>query len=406
LAGKQEDSMPKFYPSTIDYGSVAKGGTAFGATTCGVLSAPVNVTARISDDTSGGALTLLSVTSWMIETVTETPDPSELPAGTPPPKPVKVQVPVQQGQSNGVTPLAVAPGQYVQVNIQFAPTASTSAPMTATLLISGDTWSAPVAIPIVARCWYSANNAILVNNCKNLQNLTVSLEVTEDLITLGDVGFSLQLNCFPQITPQINGYSLRWIQYVIDVNSNSVYWGIQYWSAQTVLPKTPGFGFNPSGNYGQNSQPPIASAKSNQMPKGSVMKIALATDSSGNVTSATFSITDPKGKVSKYKFSFPSNALAAIYGFEVNLVAAPSAAPITFTSGAGTLTYRVSSGTLAVQTNNKCTIAVTTNPTTPPSGYSDITGGYQSPTGEKSNAVYGNVTPASGPTVSQSLFSS
>ena len=220
--------MPKFYPNTIDCGAYPPGGTGFGATTCGVLSAPVNVTARISDDTSGGALTLLSVASWMTETVTETPDPGELPPGTPPPKPVKVQVAVQQEFSNGVTPLAVFPGQYVQVNIQFAPTASTSAPITATLLISGDTWSGPVAIPIVARCWNSSNNAILVNSCDNLQNLTVSLEVTEDLITVGNVGFSLQLNCFPQTTPKINGYSLQWIQYVIDVNSNSVYWGIQY----------------------------------------------------------------------------------------------------------------------------------------------------------------------------------
>ena len=132
------------------------------------------------------------------------------------------------------------------------------------------------------------------------------------------------------------------------------------------------------------------------------MKIALATDSSGKVTSATFSITDPKGKVSSYKFSFPSKALAALYGFEVNLVAAPSGSPITFASGAGTLTYTVSSGTLPVQTKNTCKIAVTSGPA--PSGYTDITGGYQSPTAEQSNAVYGNVTPVSGPTVSQSLY--
>ena len=67
--------MPKFYPNNIDCGAYPPGGTGFGATTCGFFSAPVNVTARISDDTSGGALTLLSVASWMTETVTETPDP-------------------------------------------------------------------------------------------------------------------------------------------------------------------------------------------------------------------------------------------------------------------------------------------------------------------------------------------
>ena len=396
--------MPKFYPKNIDCGAYPPGGKGFGATTCGVLSVPVNVTARISDDTSGGAITVLSVITWMTETVTETPEPGELPPGIKPPTPpVKVQLPLQQAQSDGVTPLAVGPGQYVQLNIQFKPTAPASAPISATLIISGDTWSAPVAIPIVARCWSNNHNAILVNNCENLTNLTVSLEVTEDLITVGNVGFTLQLNCFPQTTPKVNGYSLKWIQYVIDVYSNSVYWGIQYWSAQTVKKKTPGHGFNPSGNY--TKSPPFASATSNQMPKGSVMEIALTTDSSGNVTRVIFSTTDPKGKVSSYTYPDPFNALplAAIYGFQVNLLAAPSAAPIKFKSGAGTLTYTVSPGTLAVQTTNTCTIAVTSNPNTPPSGYTDITGGFQGWASEQSDAVYGIVTPASGPTVSQSL---
>ena len=44
-----------------------------------------------------------------------------------------------------------------------------------------------------------ANNAVLINNCQNLSNLTVQLQVTEDLITLEDTGFSVQLNCYPQI---------------------------------------------------------------------------------------------------------------------------------------------------------------------------------------------------------------
>jgi hypothetical protein len=44
-----------------------------------------------------------------------------------------------------------------------------------------------------------ANNAVLIDNCQNLSNLTVQLQVTEDLITLEDTGFSVQLNCYPQI---------------------------------------------------------------------------------------------------------------------------------------------------------------------------------------------------------------
>ena len=72
-----------------------------------------------------------------------------------------------------------------------------------------------------------ANNAVLINNCQSLSNLTVQLQVTEDLITLEDTGFSVQLNCYPQIgaiTPnstqgttfpgEVVG-QLEWFQYVL-----------------------------------------------------------------------------------------------------------------------------------------------------------------------------------------------
>ena len=72
-----------------------------------------------------------------------------------------------------------------------------------------------------------SNNAILVSKCQNLRNLKVTLQVTEDLITLNNHGFSLQLNCYPQPTPTVNGKPLRWVQYVIAVVNNSVQWGIQ-----------------------------------------------------------------------------------------------------------------------------------------------------------------------------------
>jgi hypothetical protein len=223
----------------------------------------------------------------------------------------------------------------------------------------------------------SSKNAILFSQCQSLQNLTLALRVTQDLITLGNNGFSLQLNCYPQTNPQATylGVPLEWFQYVIAVESDSLQWGIQYWS--TVK----GSGFNPSPNYVA-----FGSATSNQVPAGSVLKIALATDTNGNVTSATFGITDSKGKISSYTFTFPSNVLCAIYGFQVNLVGPPSGThTCMFTAGAGTLTCTVSSGALSVQTTNTC-------------------GGPQILTGETSNAEYGDVTPASGSTVSQSLY--
>lgn len=225
----------------------------------------------------------------------------------------------------------------------------------------------------------SSNNAILVNNCQSLQNLTLTMQATQDLITLGNNGFSLQLNCYPQTNPQATykGKPMYWAQYVIAVESISVQWGIQYWSHAGSFGQA-GFGFSAPGNFS-----PFGSAPSNQLPKGSVLKIALETESNGNVEKVTFSFTNPKGHNFPFKYTLPSNALIAVYGFQVNLVGPPSGTHnCNFTSASGFLTYSVSSGTLAVQTTNSC-------------------GGPQIPTAETSNAFYGQVLPTSGRIVGQ-----
>ncbi len=223
----------------------------------------------------------------------------------------------------------------------------------------------------------SSNNAILFDNCQSLQKLIVTLQVNWDLITDGNNGFSLQLNCYPQTNPQstYRDKPLFWMQYVIAVENNSVQWGIQYWSTDK------GFGFSPADNYSS-----FGAVSSNRVLRGSVMRIALDTDSNGNVTSATFSITNPDfSKVSSHKFEFPSDCLCAIYGFQLNLVGPPSGThSCTFTSGGGILTYQALD-TLAVQSTNTC-------------------GGSQTLTGETSNAVYGDVKPASGKDVSQTVL--
>jgi hypothetical protein len=101
------------------------------------------VTAAITGD-ANHVFSVLSVTSFQLETTTETPDPGEVKG---PSKPVKITTAVQVGQSNGVTPLAVASGQSVEVTVQFAPTPSSPDTCTATLQINGDTWT-PVSVPL------------------------------------------------------------------------------------------------------------------------------------------------------------------------------------------------------------------------------------------------------------------
>ena len=76
----------------------------------------------------------------------------------------------------------------------------------------------------------SSNNAILVDSCQNLQNLTVTLNVTEDMVTVGNTGFSVQLNSYPQPGSTSQNQSINWFQYIIYVGgplNNQLGWEIQ-----------------------------------------------------------------------------------------------------------------------------------------------------------------------------------
>ena len=229
-----------------------------------------------------------------------------------------------------------------------------------------------------------SNNAVIFDNCSSLKGLIVTLEANYDLITQGNVGFSLQLNCYPQTNPQAKYYGvdpkgapLNWFQYVIYVSNNQLSAGIQYWAVQpSTDPSLKGPGWKGDGYNPFQTEPQFGSAPSNQLSRGSVMRIQLDTDSNDNVTAAWFCVTPKDFKTgSRYVFYFPANPNAQfpIYGFQVNLVGPGNGATSTFTSGGGILTYSALSESLSVQTNDDC-------------------GGYgQPPTGENSNVVYGDV---------------
>lgn len=104
------------------------------------------------------------------------------------------------------------------------------------------------------------NNDNFLDNCQGLQDLTVTLTVTEDLVTAANNGFSLQLNCYPQPgqIPQgqsleqsgvVGDLSLTWLQYLIIVQ-NGFGFEIQYWSNNakgyaTGQPWPPGYNPDP-----------------------------------------------------------------------------------------------------------------------------------------------------------------
>jgi hypothetical protein len=237
------------------------------------------------------------------------------------------------------------------------------------------------------------NNVVLVSQCKNLLGLTLTFKVTEDMVTVGNAGFGLQLNCFPQPGLVAQGQTLNWFQYGLVIQSGEVGWFVEYWDTNNPLSATFPTGYTPNPPNTRPALPVIpsdlgyttfATASSSQILAGSILQIQLVTDTNGNVTQANFNYTDPSGTLKPASFSLPSNGLFPIYGFQPVVVGPFNAAPTSFTSGGGTLTYSVTSGSLGVETTS-C-------------------GGYSEPgTAEQSSSIYGAVTPATGSTVSQTV---
>ena len=222
------------------------------------------------------------------------------------------------------------------------------------------------------------NNYVLTNNCSTVNGLTVSLHVTQDMIAtvtpggggLGtpNGGFGLQLNANPPSSAPVT-----WMQFGFIVESNQASAFIQYWNSSGV------------NNHGQ---PVVRSLSSNTIPAGWVLAIQLSNDSSGNITAATFSVTDNDGNVSSVAMPMPTYpgtstpVLSPIQSFQTDIVGPFNWENSTFSSGAGYLTYQVSSGQLSAQTSS-C-----------PSGNG---------TGEISNTTYWLFSPISGSSINESF---
>jgi hypothetical protein len=245
-------------------------------------------------------------------------------------------------------------------------------------------------------------NVTLISQCNNLNGLTVTFTVTEDLVTVGDTGFGLQLNCFPQAGQVFQNQTLNWFQYGLVIGSAAGYesgndqkigWFVEYWDTNAISSSWPP-GYTPNPPNTNPGRPVIPNdstfttfgpAPSNRILAGSILQIQLLTDATG-VTQVVFNYTDPNGNLSTANYTFQSNAVFPIYGAQLVLVGPFNGMPISFISGAGTFTYAVSSGSLAVEAAG-----------------STCSGAGEPGTAEDSNSIYGAVTPATGSSVTQAV---
>ena len=246
----------------------------------------------------------------------------------------------------------------------------------------------------------SDNNAVLIDGCDNLQNLSVFLEVTEDIATTTGSGWSLQLNCYAPPGQYCQASQVNVFQYIVIVQGGSLTWYIQYWAYGTsTWPSgyTPEAGTSPwlpcwAHDYGSGPTTlgTFASIDGDTLPGGSKLQIALDTDRSGGVTKVNFTYTDPDDNVHPYTWTAPEGAVHPIVACELDFVGPPGGTA-TFTQGItnsrGIIYYSVSSGQLSVQTG----------------GPGSACGEASAKTGETSNMTYSDINGAPASTVTQIL---
>ena len=263
----------------------------------------------------------------------------------------------------GVTPLAVS----VLCNLPLetlvsSPTARsiftpTKLPPSATPTIG------PVPYPALG----SHNNYHLHSSCNSVTGLSVTIDITQDIIS--DIGFSFQLNCY---SPQ--GANCGWQQYcfVFTTSDNSPLkaglfvdnWGSASFKQSLNLP---------AGGDLINHGEAMLTLPSAALPAGYKLMINLQYDEKDNVNGATFIIVDNAGKTtskdimlesltydSKAKMPVTIDGLAPIYAFELDLVGPINAKNSYLSSGAGTITYTASSPLYVANKDPQCTASRST----------------------------------------------
>jgi hypothetical protein len=225
----------------------------------------------------------------------------------------------------------------------------------------------------------SLSNYFLTSNCKPLTGVSVTIRVTEDLVSAPPAaghqpGFSFQLNASSPVN-KANPSDPKWTvwqQYLIGVGPTFL-GAVNNWTLAALK----------SGNQSINSSPDVhlgAPAKPYMIAAGSTLTISLDYDAAGNVSGVTFGVT-PGGPPQTLALTtielsggglVTTADLAPIVAFELNLVGPGDLQHAHFTSGAGTITYAASNLLTPLSALPSCVASGVT-------------------TGESSNSTYGTL---------------
>lgn len=207
----------------------------------------------------------------------------------------------------------------------------------------------------------SNSNYIMYNDCNNLIGVSVTINVTEDMVfesatgpagpgqPTNAEGFAFQLNAY-----SAQGYTTVWQQYCLILWNYNLTGQINNWTANGAIIDY----ISPA-----LTNTPLPSVT---IPAGYQLSIILGS-LSANINAVTFKVIDNRGQqvvnVTYKLLDDTTNAgapvtvadLAPIVAFELNIVGQQNGAIAVLSSGAGTITYTASEGLTALTQEPACT---------------------------------------------------
>jgi hypothetical protein len=223
----------------------------------------------------------------------------------------------------------------------------------------------PVAPP--AAGLGSNSNYILFNNCNPVLGLTVTINVTQDIVCQSasgpTTGFGFQLNAY---SPK--NETSAWQQYVVALFSSELIGAVDNWpiSGPNIINDF----FNLTGT-----------PSTNRLPAGWQIRISLQNDSQGNITGATYVVIDSQGNTKANATKTLTSIsgvtaadIAPITAFELNLVGPVNGESAVLSSGAGTIVYSASSPLTVLNVEPSCTESGYITAETANSFYGELSG--------------------------------
>jgi hypothetical protein len=237
----------------------------------------------------------------------------------------------------------------------------------------------PVAAP---KSGLASNSNYFLCNCSNILDLTVTIDVTEDI--KGSDGFSFQVNCY---SPSgVDGIQ----QYVITMDpQGNLYAAVDNWTYS-------------AGHVHQliNYFPSIGSLSNATLPAGYTLTISLQNDEHGNITEAVYNVNDDNGhsvagktiklpQLDLFQSSNPvtSTDLSPIVAVTMDFVDWANGNATTLSSGAGVFVFDSSTPMTVSNAEPSCV---------------ELDGG----TLETSNSIYGQMPAGPSQSMTQSFASS